>query len=81
MHSKNTQRLIESRPQWLKTVHKYSRTLILLFQPTTNLITPQASTLEKPELFTASTNATNARISRIFRITRIDGIVRIARMI
>ena len=28
-----------------------------VFQPTGNLITPLASALEKPELFTASTNA------------------------
>ena len=46
MYSKNTQLLIESRPQRLKTVHKYSRTLISQLQPTTNQITPLAFTLE-----------------------------------
>ena len=57
MYSKNTLLLIELRPQRLKTIHKYSRTLISLFQRTTNQITPLASTLEKPELFIASTYA------------------------
>ena len=53
MHSKDTLHKIESPPQKLKTVHKYPRTLISLQQRTTNQITPLASTLEKPESFTA----------------------------
>ena len=57
MHSKNTLHLIESRPQRIKIVHKYSQTLLSALQRTTNQITPLASTLEKPESFTASTNA------------------------
>ena len=60
--------LIESRPQRLKTVHKYSRTLISLLQRTTNQDTPLASTLKKPESFTASTYARITRISTIARI-------------
>ena len=47
MCSKNTLDLIESHPQRLKTVHKYSRTFISLLQRTTNQITPLASTLKK----------------------------------
>ena len=55
MYSKNNLQLIESRPQRLKTVYKYLRTLISLLQRTTNQITPLASSLEKPESLTAST--------------------------
>ena len=59
MHSKNTQRLIESRPQRLKTAHKYPRSLITLLQQTTNQIIPLAFTLEthqnhSPLLYTYS---------------------------
>ena len=77
MYYKNTLHSIESRPQRLQTVHKYSRTLISLLQQTTYQIAALASTLEKPELFTASTNARTAKISRIARITRISTIARI----
>ena len=38
--------LIESRPEKVKIVHKYLRTLILLFQPITNQITLLSFTLE-----------------------------------
>ena len=51
-----------------KTVHKYSRTLIPLIQPTTNQITPLAFMPEKPESFTASTYA---RSDKIFGISKI----------
>ena len=70
MYFKTTLHLIESRLQRLKTVHEYLRLLILLLQRTTNQITPLASTLQKPELFTASTNARTAKISRITRTDR-----------
>ena len=69
MFSKYTLHSIESRPQKLKTVHKCSRTLISLLQRTTSQITPPAFTLEKPKLFTASSNARTARITRIARIS------------
>ena len=75
MNSKNILHLIESRPQRLKTVHKYSRTSISLLQRTTNQIIPLAFTLEKPELLTASTNARTAKFFRIARITRIARII------
>ena len=70
---------MESRPQRLKTVHKYSRTLISLLQRTTNQITPLASTLEKSESFTASTYARITRMSIIARISTIAKIARTAR--
>ena len=79
MYSKK--KLIKSRPQWLKTVLKYSRTFVLLLQQTTNQITPLASTLEKPDSFTASIYARIARISTIARIAKTTRIFTIARII
>ena len=67
-------------PSKAKTVHKYSRTLILLSQPSTKLITP----LEKSELFTVSTKVRFtgiARITKIFTITIIPRITTIARIV
>ena len=55
-------------------------TLISLLQQPTNQITPLASTLEKPESFTASTYARIARISTITRSARISAIATIARI-
>ena len=77
MYSKNILHLIESRPQKLKTVHKYPQTLISLLQRTTNQIISLASTLEKPESFTASTHARITSIVTITRISRISTSVRI----
>ena len=49
MHSKNTLALNQVTPSKAKN-RTQIRTLILLFKPTTNLITPLAYTLEKPDL-------------------------------
>ena len=51
MYSKNTLHLIESRPQRLKTVRKYPRTLMSLLQRTTNQTTLLASMLEEHQYY------------------------------
>ena len=84
MYSKNTLHLIESRPQRLKTVHKYSRTLISLLQQTSIKLRCQLLSYKTPKLFTASTYArktTFARIATDARITTDTRIPTIARII
>ena len=78
MYSKNNLHLIESiSPQKLKTIHKYSGMLISLLQRTTNQLTRIASTLEKPESFTARTYAKITYSNRISTIARISTFAKI----
>ena len=63
MYSKKYPVLNRVTPSMLKTFHKYSQTLILLLQRTTNQITPLAFTRIQIESFTAGIYGRIARIS------------------
>ena len=67
MFFKNNLALNRVTPSQVKTVHKYSRTLNWLFQPTTNQITPLAFTLENQNYSLPASTLETHWITRISR--------------